>query len=160
MRPQTAFPDRTRGFFYYHNPLRNIPTAGEVRFRITTSNDPSTFVTGTDLLGPMSLPWRIPLLAITNAERYKGLRQLLLEDNLVAAEVFQQCVRILDAPTMLTHRSRLISSFGQLFHLEFGSIHLALFVVTNNSCQKIFIRKHFSRHRFFLPFGGKSTEKV
>jgi hypothetical protein len=159
-KPLTAFPDSTRGFLYYHNLLRNIPTSGEVRFRITTSNDPSSFASGTDLLGLTGLPWRIRLIDIATAKRYNGLRQLLLEDDLVAAEVIQQCVRMLKAPTKTAQRSRLIFSFGQLFHLELGSLHLTVFMVTNDSCRKIIIRKPFARTSRLQPFGGQSAEKV
>jgi hypothetical protein len=160
--PLTSFPDRTQGFFYYHNPLRNIQTSGEVRFRITTSNDPSTFASGTDLLGLTSQPWRLPLMDIATAKQYNGLRQLLLEDDLVAAEVIQQCVRICDdwnVPDNSSQRRRFIHSFGQLFYVEFGSHGLTLFVVTNDSCPKVYIKRLFIDHGR-APFSGKSTEKI
>ncbi|KAF8886206.1 hypothetical protein BD779DRAFT_637205 [Infundibulicybe gibba] len=37
------FPPGTHGFLYYHSPPNLAPTAGEIRFRITHTNDPSSF---------------------------------------------------------------------------------------------------------------------
>jgi hypothetical protein len=155
------FPNRTQGFFYYHNPLRNIPTTGELRFRTTTSNDPSTFASGTDLLSPKSLPWRIPLQVIAKVKYLSGLRQFLLEDDHVTAEVMQQCAQSYDDAAIKPHqKSRFIHSFGQVFNLEFSSCRLSLFVVTSDSCRKLQISKLLLRHEDLIPFSGKSIKKI
>ena len=56
------FPDGTRGFLYYHSPGASVPpAAGELRFRLTSGNDPASFIQGNDLRMPNSLGWGIPL---------------------------------------------------------------------------------------------------
>ncbi|KAG6841598.1 hypothetical protein C0991_009354 [Blastosporella zonata] len=77
------FPDKTHGFLYCHrNP--NLPvTAGQVRFRLTTSADPASFEEGTDLMRhDGALPWSIPLLHLRLAAT-APLEALAIQDGLI-----------------------------------------------------------------------------
>ncbi len=65
------------GFLYYHRPTRAPPLAGELRFRVTASDDPTDFPSGLDLMTDRGVPWTIPLSVIATFEKHEPLRNLL-----------------------------------------------------------------------------------
>lgn len=69
-----GFPLSTRGFLYYHDPHPLPGFLGHLRFRVTPTNDPSTFKQGHDLLLPSREPWQYPLLS----KRNPGITDILL----------------------------------------------------------------------------------
>ncbi|TBU54997.1 hypothetical protein BD310DRAFT_718106 [Dichomitus squalens] len=81
------FPPNTAGFLYYHTPPYSPPLAGEVRFRITPSPDTASLSEGNDLLTEYGIPWKIPLLHMTDKKGYTGLQTLLLRDGLVTPQL-------------------------------------------------------------------------
>ncbi|KAH0585790.1 hypothetical protein H2248_007082 [Termitomyces sp. 'cryptogamus'] len=62
---RTPFPDNTYGFFYMHIDPRLPLVSGQIRFRITTSNDPAQFENGTDLF-IQGEPWKIHAVRIAH----------------------------------------------------------------------------------------------
>ncbi|KAI0318908.1 hypothetical protein OF83DRAFT_1170671 [Amylostereum chailletii] len=84
-REQLAFPPDAHGFLYYHPPTALPPLdEGHLRFRITPSSDPATFLQGKDLLYPDGEPWNLRCGRIANSrEYYLPFRRMLLEDGLV-----------------------------------------------------------------------------
>jgi hypothetical protein len=123
------FPAATTGFLYYHQ--NSVPASGEVRFRITPSDDPAAFASGTDLLMPHSIPWGIPLVGIakrTSPPSHVGLKELLLRDNLVTTTTMDECARM-----KVSRGSRMIHSLGQPFFANLGS-RLCVFVITSDGC--------------------------
>ncbi|KAI0056456.1 hypothetical protein BV25DRAFT_1920998 [Artomyces pyxidatus] len=82
--PRDGFPDGTHGFFYYNPPTPPDTVLGEVRFRVTTSNDPASFASGSDLKLPDGQPWNVPPSFITpRFQLGEALMQLLLAEKLV-----------------------------------------------------------------------------
>jgi hypothetical protein len=55
--------------------------AGEIRLRVTSSDDPASFEIGSDLLRPDGLPWSRPLYALSKF--YPHIYEKLREDQLV-----------------------------------------------------------------------------
>ncbi|GLB38718.1 hypothetical protein LshimejAT787_0505830 [Lyophyllum shimeji] len=76
------FPRNARGFLYYHHDPELPPTAGEIRFRLTTDSDVAGFKSGGDLVGPYGVPWAINLAVLTRP-CYEAVRKRLLEDGLI-----------------------------------------------------------------------------
>jgi hypothetical protein len=113
---KVAFPAGTHGFLYYYQHPSNAIFGG-VRFRITTSPDPSTFESGTDLLRPNAMPWEISLLSAIGIREYRVLVPLL--QDAVASEVLQQCRKTfeaMDSASIFRHgRARIVHSLGQPF---------------------------------------------
>ena len=72
------------GFLYYYVPPNGSPLAGELRFRVTPTRDPSSFATGSDLLTDLAIPWRYPLYKMVHRPSYQALIALLLQDGLVS----------------------------------------------------------------------------
>jgi hypothetical protein len=151
------FPAGVRGFFYYFHPPHGILWRyGAIRFRITTSNDPSTFATGTDLLRPNTLPWQIPLIRIVGTKSCIGMRRLLVDDGSITEELMRQYWYPDSTYTRIKGvvRNRIIHSFGQLFDVDFRREETPIYVVTNGSCQKTRLRRLFDLRT--TPFSGKS----
>ncbi len=88
-----GFPKTAQGFFYYNAPPPHFPPAmGQLRFRITPNNDPSTFNSGSDLLAPSEpLPWGFPLLLLASRTRYEHLCAQLVAEGLISRELLERC---------------------------------------------------------------------
>ena len=85
--PRTKFPALARGFLYYKLPALAPPHAGQIRFRITPSSDPASFVDGYDLPHSVNpLPWSILLRRVVHPRYYIALLSQLRHDGLVAEE--------------------------------------------------------------------------
>ncbi|KAG6828628.1 hypothetical protein H0H92_007220 [Tricholoma furcatifolium] len=105
------FPPSARGFLYYHIHPHLPPTCGQVRFRLTASNDPSTFADGTDLLGIDGAPWSMQT-SLLMFPHYDALRRRLLRDRLVRRS-FSETLKQLQMTFKLSR-----SSFREMNYLE------------------------------------------
>lgn len=126
------FPDNARGFFYF-NPMSHLsPQAGELRLRCTSSQDPSSFATGFDLMDHTTgLPWSIPLLIMAKAsDKYFGIMSRLIEDGLVTNSLFEDC-RALTKNASISGRSTLVHSLDQLFPVSFNKGIIGIWAVGN-----------------------------
>ncbi|KAJ6567008.1 hypothetical protein B0H19DRAFT_716760 [Mycena capillaripes] len=112
----SAFPPRTVGYFYYHQPEDLPSTAGAIRFRIASVN-PATFSRGHDLLRPDGVPWEVPLPTISKTRPV--LQQLLLRDGLVTESQLRQSAALF--PSQRSRAQTLLHHFDQPFSVEFDS---------------------------------------
>ncbi|KAJ7278235.1 hypothetical protein C8J57DRAFT_1713148 [Mycena rebaudengoi] len=85
------FPPHSHGFLYYHSDPKASPMAGSVRLRATTSNTPSSFPQGHDLLLPSGMPWQIILPQIAARRTYTRLRDQLLLEGMATEELLSRC---------------------------------------------------------------------
>ncbi|KIM71680.1 hypothetical protein PILCRDRAFT_820866 [Piloderma croceum F 1598] len=138
------FPEGTRGFLYYCQPNPGAPlVAGQIRFRLTPGNDPASFIQGSDLLMPNGLPWSIPLLMIAG-EKIKdqgdsatGIWQQLVDDGLVTPTLLETWGATMKASKLAPiPSSRIIHSFGQLFHVDFDLNCFYFFLLTMNQLRR------------------------
>ncbi|KAG6873065.1 hypothetical protein C0995_003371 [Termitomyces sp. Mi166 len=74
------FPPSTQGFLYMYTDPRLPILASQIRFRITPSNDPAQFASGTDLVDPHGEPWTLSALDLAYYARFEHLKQQLLHD--------------------------------------------------------------------------------
>jgi len=151
------FPEGTRGFLYYHPPDPGAPpAAGHVRFRLTPGNDPATFIQGSDLLIPNGSPWGISLLVMAGetlrgSPSYQLIRQHLINDGLVTPGLLETCATMIKASKDIPRRgSRIIHSFGQLFHVDFDRERFPFFTLTMNQLR---------HHDFYRLFGEPRTDR-
>ena len=109
------------GFLYYHH-MGIPPLAGELRFRVTNSENPYSFALGIDYTPTgQSLPWSLPLLTLESAQYMAVLRDLLLRDRLVSQDTLD-LARTHSAKRAYQGESnritRMLYSFGQPFILR------------------------------------------
>ncbi|OJT04382.1 hypothetical protein TRAPUB_4897 [Trametes pubescens] len=114
-----AFSTGLKGFLYYWSPpSRLTPLAGEVRFRKTSSADPSSFAKGVDYRLPMGVLWRIPLLPIASTEAYEPLRNVLLSEHLVNTATLARARTLGEEYKLQRNMSRVVHSFYQPFVVD------------------------------------------
>lgn len=153
------FPNGTRGFYYFRDAGAKAPKiAGEIRFRVTPNESPASFPGGVDLLLPNAMPWRIPLLCISQNLAYKGIRQTLLQDKLVDKRTIDLCRR-LQSQEPVHRSSRIIHSFGQLFSIRFDvGINSSVHLLTHKDCQLVRLHKLSAHNNFpytsIVPYAG------
>ncbi|PIL30043.1 hypothetical protein GSI_07955 [Ganoderma sinense ZZ0214-1] len=80
----SSFPAGTHGFLYYHVAPYSSPLAGELRIRVTSSRNPVSFATGSDLLDERGMPWRYPLYKMICRPDWSDFVMLLLQDGLIS----------------------------------------------------------------------------
>jgi hypothetical protein len=113
---QQRFPDNAKGFFYYNIPPPPFPPImADLRFRITSSSDPSSFNDGSDLLNGLGLvPWSLPILRLAQMEKYRDICEQLVAEGLISRELLERCHLILK--NSLTSRGFCPHHF--LYHLN------------------------------------------
>lgn len=155
----TPFPSGSHGFLYYHVPMSNVPPmAGEVRFRLTSRDDPALFLSGVDLIKPNGMPWSIPLLrAAPKVTRYRCLCQMLVNDGLITPALLEKCDTMISGAET-SSRSRFIHSLGQLFDVDFHTAEMAFFTCHDDVYQRCRIRGLFAESSTYkkpVPYHGK-----
>lgn len=159
------FPPGTRGFLHYYSPEDVPPMAGEIRFRVTTGPDVSSFDDGSDLLVPDGVPWKVPLMSLTKGSRgakrrYDELQKLLLSDKLVTPELLTQCSHSLDAaPRLPKPRSIIIHSIHQFIPVSFRTPGLSVYLISKDTLHPVMLNLPFmdkSKGHFQRPYSGKS----
>ena len=129
----TPFPPGSHGFLYYYTDPNLPAVAGEVRFRLTANNEPSSFNSGRDLLRPYGLPWAISLLNISHVKYRDPLKRQLLEDGLVDPRVMQRCERLFRNTKWNIAPHIILYSLHQPFVVDMGAASFDVGVVTNDS---------------------------
>lgn len=153
------FPPSTHGFFYYHRDPLLPPVAGEVRFRITRSQDPASFRTGHDLLRPSRRPWSIPLLSLTALRGPAALREQLVADGIVDQALLLKCEQLVKGIRWTRTPSIALYSLDQPFIAHLDHPHQELYVVGADAigrCQMqgIFGSRPSSSHSWRAPYTG------
>lgn len=113
----TPFPDGTRGFLYYFLPPFAPPLAGQVRFRVTPSQDPSSFSSGYDLRHPITtlpLSWSLCRMLIS----HRSLASLLMYDGLITYELVSDAIRLFKTEDRKTDYAPKLYALGQPFYLD------------------------------------------
>ena len=108
--------------YYYHEPTRMPPLAGELRFRITPTPDPASFRDGSDLRteGRYGFIWGIPLATVARSQKFWPIQRLLtVGDGIVSRDVVDLAENC-QAPNICPRTardSRYLHEFGQPFSL-------------------------------------------
>jgi hypothetical protein len=160
---QNPFPEGTQGFLYYHLPKDGAPpTASELRFRVTPTNDPASFAQGSDLLHPNGLPWGIPLLAMVAnlgavpAKKYQPIKALLIDTGLVTPDFLEMCATMVDGTNRHLHRnSRIIHSLDQPFHIKLDATYLEFYILSRGQLERHCLNGFFyDTLKYNSPYSG------
>lgn len=138
-----TFPPGSRGFFYYHQPP-NLPTiAGEIRFRLTPTDVPTSFHLGTDLMTKYGMPWRYQIFRTAHSENYRRLWDGLLRDGLVTREMQLECQKYLGSPPRFKLANDFLFAFDQPFPFTFGSGEKHVHVVARGKIVRLTLGRLF-----------------
>lgn len=145
------FPDDARGFLYFHSP------AAEIRFRITDSNCPSSFESGSDLVYPYpnAAVWAISLGSLNAHYRgYQALRDLLVRGGLDAHAVLE---KMEGTKTKKSNSMPLIDpSLAQRFCVDFQSTNFSpvFFSLGEQLSCDIVGLFHYNKRGRWNPYSG------
>ncbi|KAF8816989.1 hypothetical protein BYT27DRAFT_7237721 [Phlegmacium glaucopus] len=138
------FPPDTKAFLYYTIPPGKPRIAGELRFRVTLSDDPASFASGSDLLRGNGQPWWRPLCTISKT--YVPLYQKLREEGLVPDD--------LDAILSTFSHRYFIYTLGQVlytlddtFTIDLSNDGHYISVITEQGKIMMPFRRHFFDNR-------------
>ena len=106
----------TSGFLYFYTPPNGLLIGSELRFRITSSNDPYVFKDGQDLIAPDGTTWRIPLLTLCQRRLLYGLYQQAQLDGFIP-KILVPRLRNLTERCLVNRRSILLHSLRQSYIL-------------------------------------------
>ncbi|KAK0236756.1 hypothetical protein EDD85DRAFT_834821 [Armillaria nabsnona] len=136
-----SFPDKTMGFLYYWTHSDLPATAGQIRFRLTSTNDPSLFESGSDLHKPDGTPWAIPLARLLRVhDSGSGYVQTLLNDGLVSKDLIRSKYFYLYEKLRLHANSVLIESFDDVFPLSFPRSTLSISAASSDGAAQVLLR--------------------
>ena len=128
------YPANTKGFLYYLTSPERPRIAGELRFRVASSDDPASFENGSDLLMSNGQPWSRTLDVVS--KWYPHLYEKLREEGLVPDD--------LDAvlstfPRMLPRyrQSRYLYTLNDTFMIDFTFSGQTLTILTEQGVVKM-----------------------
>ena len=143
------WPIYSRGFLYYLCPLNRPQIAGELRLRLTPTNDASTFHQGKDLcftepnsIGAVGQPWKRPLYSIATNLNSRPLYDKLLEEGLVSPNL-DKSIQSLPKLTLMYSRCQVIYALYDTFTLDLSSDWVTLVAVTETGIAAIRILRQF-----------------
>ena len=129
--------------------------AGELRLRVTSSDDAASFKSGSDLFRLNGQPWSRPLLHLS--KHHPDLYENLREDGLIPDDLDTALAAL---PSESWH-SRLFYTLNDTFLVDFSSTKMNFLVVTEQGVERetlfdIFpdFRRHMAKRR---PYTGAYT---
>jgi hypothetical protein len=150
-----CYPPDTKGFLYYFTSLEYPRIAGELRFRVASS-DPASFQSGSDLMKINGQVWSRPLFVLSKLYHplYKKLREeLLVPDDLDA-------VLSTFPPIFPRYRQcHLLYTLNDTFIVNFGSHVQKFTVITEQGMEKLRLCELFlerAQGARLLPYTGES----
>jgi hypothetical protein len=141
-------------YLYYFTPPEKPRIAAELRLRVTSSHQPASFESGSDLLKPNGQPWSRPLCVLSNY--YIPLYEKLREDRLVPDDLDA----ILSTSTSAFpsyNRTQLLYTLNDTFIVDFSCAQQYFFIITEKGMKSIQFETPFFEHRGglkTLPYTG------
>jgi hypothetical protein len=127
------YPPDTDAFLYYSMLPERPPIAGELRLRVTSSDDPASFGSGSDLLRADGLPWSRPLLTL---KYYFPLYEKLREEGFVSDHL-DAALSTLPYLKFSYRRSHYLYTLNDTFIVDFSSLWTFFFVITEQGTESI-----------------------
>ena len=155
-----TFPPDTKAFLYYFRPPDRPLIAGELRLRVTSSDDPASFESGSDLLGINYRPWSRPLFLVSkyNIPLYEKLREELLVSDKLDAILSTFPKKRLGGQYHLQHHrsSQLLYRLNDTFIIDFSYFLRQLTVITEQGMETMKFSSHISetRPKQWTPYTG------
>ena len=134
IRRYLTYPPDTKAFLYYYT-LRERPRiAGELRFRVTSSDDPASFESGFDLLKSNGQIWSRPLFILS--KWYTPLYEKLREEQLVPDDLHRLLSTFPDGFCKY-RRTQFLYSLNDTFIIDFSHHMRNLIVLTEQGMAKL-----------------------
>jgi hypothetical protein len=139
------FPPDTNAFLYYYSVLPEKPRiVGELRLRVTSSDDPASFESGSDLLLRDGQPWSRPLYILTRS--FLPLYEKLREDRLVPDDL-DAVISTLPSKRISHRRGRVLYTLNDTFIVKFNGRSSTLHFITDQGVESPFLNRLFTDSR-------------
>ena len=151
------YPPDTRAFLYYSTSPEKPRIAGELRLRVTSSSDPASFESGSDLLQPDGQPWSRQLYSLS--KYYLPMYERLREDGFIPDDL-HSALATLPSKRYKICRSKVLYTLNDPFIVDFSCSGIFLTLITEQGVDSLIIPKIFSvRHenRDPRPYTGAYT---
>ena len=139
-----TFPPDTKAFLYYSKSPEKPRIAGELRLRVTSSNDPASFESGSDLMFTDGQIWSRPLYSLS--KYYISLFEKLKEDRLLPDDLVT-ALSTFPLRRCNYHPSHLYYTLNDTFPVDFSIRRPSLMVVTEQGVERLVLGKVFSDQR-------------
>jgi hypothetical protein len=155
--PET-FPPDIKAFLYYFTLPERPRISAELRLRVASSDDSTSFESGYDLLGLDDQPWSRPLHVLSKFHiplLYKKLR----EDRLVPDDLDAVLSTLPQKNFRYNHLYRPLYTLNDTFVIDFSGFRRLLIVVTEQGMTALEVVNLFSEVRTTLktPYTGAYT---
>ena len=151
------YPPDTNAFLYYTVPSERPRIGGELRLRVTSSDDPASFASGSDLLQINGQPWSRPLIVIS--KNYLPLYAKLREDGLVPDEL-DSVLSALPSKRFIYSRSQILYTLNDTFIVDFSQHTQFFSVITEQGMETLGFHTTFFDSRALVrhtPYTGAYT---
>jgi hypothetical protein len=152
----SSYPPGIKAFLYYFMPPEKPRIAAEIRFRITSSDDPASFESGSDLLISNGQPWSRPLYMLSKC--YIRLYDNLREDGLVPDDL-DAALSTLPSISPSYRRSQLLSTLNDSFTIDFSIQEPYFYIITEQGVGRLRFARPFAEDRITrrVPYTGAYT---
>jgi len=150
------WPDNSQGYLYYHSPPSRPRIAGEVRFRLTPTGDPSTFEQGADLCfddtpnshdeNTISQPWKRPLYSLATNSSTRPLYDKLIDEGFIPPEL-DKSIQSLPKLIFMYSRCQIVHSLYDTFILDLHSDWITIVAVSESGISHIQLLRQFRDFR-------------
>jgi hypothetical protein len=158
----STYPPNTKAFLYYFTSPGKPPISGDLRLRVTSSDDPASFESGFDLLKPNGRTWLRPLFIVSRFSSYTPLYEKLREERLVPDDLDAVLSTFPHTTSRLPKygRGQFLYTLNDTFIIEFGAQMLNLIVVTEQGLEELkftgpFYETHHGTRN--IPYTGAYT---
>ena len=153
---KNAYPPDTKAFLYYSMSPEKPRIAGELRLRVTSSNDATFFENGSDLLRPDGQMWSHPLFLLPKV--LSPLYEKLREDQLIPDDLDKVLAAL---PSRRSNRrSHFLHTLNDTFIIDFSCRKWIPCVVTEQGIHRLPLHNVFTDNRKIckeVPYTGAYT---
>ena len=152
-----VYPPDMKAFLYFYASPGKPRIAGELRLRITSSDDAASFERGSDLLLSNGQPWSRPLFVLPRY--YIPLYEKLREDGLVPDEL-DSVLSALPSKRFIYSRSQILYTLNDTFIVDFSQHTQFFSVITEQGMETLGFHTTFFDSRALVrhtPYTGTYT---
>ena len=139
-----SYPPDTNAFLYYFMSSEKPRIAGELRLRVTSSNDAASFESGSDLLRPDGQIWSRSLFNLSKF--FLPLYEKLREDQLIPDDL-DRVLTTLPTRKYSYTRSHFLYTLNDTFIVDFSRRGYVFSVITEQGVQRMPFDGIFSSSR-------------
>ncbi|KAK0191950.1 hypothetical protein F5146DRAFT_1037730 [Armillaria mellea] len=131
------FPDKTKGFLYYWTHPDLPPTSGQIRFRITKTQNPRDFDGGSDFCLPSGIPWHSTLAYLAGNKSYAGVCDVLVRDGLVSRGIIEQLRPFAKSMRLMPRQATVLTSPDEIFPICLPLLNTAVYVASPGGSKQL-----------------------